>query len=188
MLPSSWARRALVVSLTILTLMGASVVVLLSRGWWPASPDNVAGLGATAERCRAAFGRDIDVVNGSGWDSARNVLYVKGAWFVYVGYNEAGRAEQFIFCKAKLPIMPSAHLSAAEQQTLLDRFGDGSTWDLYQSTADGPGWKRTDNKAFASYIAERRWLVIMDFPCLARKFKSLPGNQDKELLPPGVTP
>ncbi len=183
-MPSSWAHRALAFSLAMLALAGCFVAVLFSRGWWPAIPGDLPGLGATAERCAAAFGPPVDVAKGSNWDSLKNVTYVKGAWYVFVGYNEVGRAERFIFSKAKLPIIPSAQISASEQQALLDRLKDGSTWALYQTTADGPGWKRTDNQAFASYVAVRRWLVVMDFPCLARKFKSLPGNQDKELLPP----
>ena len=64
----------------------------------------------------------------------------------------------------------------------MDRFKSHSTWALHTPAPEtGPEWDRTDQQAYAGYLAERRWLFVMDLPCLARKFKNLPGNADKEV-------
>ncbi len=94
-----------------------------------------------------------------------------------VGFDEQDRVEQFVFSKTtSLPTKPLV-LTEGEQQALLDEFSRGSPWKFAGNDGNGPLWARADGQAYASYIADQRWLVVMNAAGRERSTRALPLNR-----------
>ena len=57
--------------------------------------------------------------------------------------------------------MQSPLMNKAEQYSLLEKFKGGSTWISPTEESFGLVWTRADGQAYASYIIDRRWMVLM---------------------------
>ena len=173
------ATIAIAVRVFLAICLGSAVIFLLclgvvwASGWFAVGLDTVADFGATSSQCEATFGRPTKLVFAKPQNSPRSVVYFKKGWFIMIGYDEQDRAEQFVFCKAKLPDTNSPPMSEQEQKFLLGKYQDGSTWTFSSNNGNGPIWQRDDHQACASYVADSRWLVLMNREGLDRNLKAM---------------
>ena len=113
------------------------------RGGVPAA----VGFGASPDQCAAAYGWAKVVTNNKVLVSPQTRGYVIAGWNIMIGFDEKGRAEQFVYSVASLDSLVSKppDLSEAEKKSLLDKFQGGSRWTVEANTSNGPIWQRDDD-------------------------------------------
>ena len=163
--PSRATRRSRI-ALAIYGIIGIPLVLVyvgaIMWGWWPDSPTNFPGFGATPKGCRQTYGEPVPGSFAKPQVSPCSLWYKTGGWYVLVGFDEHNRAEQFIFCKAEHPFGESPIITDAQQSRLLEKLKQGSAWNLYQTSAEGSQWNRKDDQAVAYYVVSSRWMIFMN--------------------------
>ena len=133
-----------------------------------------AGFGQITAQCAAAYGH-ANVIFPKEMRmsvSPQTRGYVKAGFSILIGFDEQGRAEQFVVSKAK----PSSarDLSEPEQQLWLGQLAEGSTWTLQvKNNGDGPIWLRADGNGCAAYIMGNHYLVVLNRHGMDRQIRGL---------------
>lgn len=135
-----------------------------------------AGFGQTIQQCDAAYGKAFTVSSAQVLVCPQNRGYVTGGLSIQVGFDEASRAERFVISKVTLPSAKMVDLSETEQKALLDAFADGSTWGTPHDNDNGPIWSRIDGQAYASYIVDAHYMVLLSKQGMDRHIKTLPSH------------
>ena len=129
------------------------------------------GFGETPAQCETEYGKPHAVTIKPTFVCPQTLGYDKEGLSIVVGFDETGKAEEFVYFKAAKGKAPN--LTEAEQKTLLDQFKEGGVWTAMADNGNGPIWARSDGQAFASYLADNHWLVITNKHCMDRFIKNL---------------
>ena len=131
-----------------------------------------AGFGQTTAQCAAAYGHANVIFPNKMYVSPQLRGYIKAGFSILIGFDEQGRAEQFVVSKAGS--FRASDLSGQEQRLWLDQLAEGSTWTLQaKDNGDGPIWLRADDQACASYIMSTHYLVVLNQHGMDRQIKLL---------------
>ena len=84
-----------------------------------------AGFGQTTAQCATVYGHANIILNSKKYVSPQTRGYVKGGLSLLVGFDEQGRAEQFVISKSEL--FRTSDFSEQERKNLLDHFKEGSS-------------------------------------------------------------
>ncbi len=142
--------------------------------WFHGAPPTT-GFGAGIGQCGAAYGYSWVVTNNPVLVSPQTRSYNAKGWSIIVGFDEQGRAEQFVYSIASFSSLVGKPPEPSEtaRQDLLEKFRGGSHW-LPQSNPDsGPIWQRADGGAYASYITSEHEMVLMNEQGMVRHIRRL---------------